>query len=130
MIENFRTGSIWNRMMASREIRDGLSGAGFTPVVSIPPGTDSQPHQWALGQNYPNPFNPRTEIQLKIEHRGLSTVKVYDLLGREVAVLMNEVKEPGTYSVEFDGGVLASGVYLYQMTSGSFTRTRKMILLK
>jgi hypothetical protein len=88
------------------------------------------PEAYQLAQNYPNPFNPRTGVRFQV--LGVSDVKitVFDLLGREVAVLVNERKQPGTYEVMFEGGALASGVYLYKFTAGAFMQTRKMILVK
>jgi hypothetical protein len=88
------------------------------------------PTHFALEQNYPNPFNPKTGVRYQVP--GVSEVKlvVYDVLGREVAVLVNEKKSPGTYEAHFDGSGLASGVYIYRMTAGTFTQTRKMVLLK
>jgi parallel beta-helix repeat protein len=88
------------------------------------------PVEFGLSQNYPNPFNPTTEIRYAIGVRQLTTVKVYDLLGREVVTLVNEVKQPGTYTVKFDGSRLASGVYVYRLTSGTRTDARKMICVK
>ena len=97
----------------------------------------SNPTHFSLFQNYPNPFNPLTIIKytitgagdLGLEARNTRLV-VYDLLGREVAVLVNEKKAPGDYEVRFDGSGLASGVYLYRLTAGSYVQTRKMILVK
>jgi predicted GH43/DUF377 family glycosyl hydrolase len=88
------------------------------------------PRQYALQQNYPNPFNPTTGIRYQVS--GVSEVKlaVYDLLGREVAVLVNERKPAGIYEVKFDGTGFASGVYLYKLTAGTYVQTRRMILLK
>jgi photosystem II stability/assembly factor-like uncharacterized protein len=88
------------------------------------------PEVFLLYQNYPNPFNPTTEIQFTIVNRQLTIVKVYDVLGSEVATLVNEVKEPGTYTVQFDGSNLASGVYFCRLQAGSFVQTTKMILAK
>jgi hypothetical protein len=88
------------------------------------------PSQFALEQNYPNPFNPSTKIQFSIVNRQLTIVKVYDVLGREVATLVNEVKEPGTYTVEFDASSLASGVYFYRLQAGTYVETRKLLLLR
>jgi hypothetical protein len=124
-------------------------------VRSLPSGV---PAAFQLCQNYPNPFNPTTTIQFTIVsaqsgsasakktadrsggNRQLTIVKVYDVLGREVATLVNEVKEPGTYTVEFSakGGSgsggnassLASGVYFYRLTAGSYLATHKMILMR
>jgi hypothetical protein len=100
--------------------------------------TAGLPGQTSLEQNYPNPFNPTTEIQFTIVNRLLTIVNVYDLVGREVATLVIEVKEPGTYTVKFDarhtdggqGSNLASGVYLYRLTAGSFVQTRKLMMLR
>jgi hypothetical protein len=88
------------------------------------------PKEHVLCQNYPNPFNPTTNIGFQVP--GVSDVKlvVYDLLGREVAVLLNERKAPGRYEVSFDGSGLASGVYLYRLTAGNFVQTRKMVIVK
>ncbi|MBI5472561.1 MAG: T9SS type A sorting domain-containing protein, partial [Ignavibacteriae bacterium] len=90
-----------------------------------------------LMQNYPNPFNPTTEIrylvpEVRDRRSDVSrvTLSVYDLLGREVATLVNEDKLPGTYSVSFDATRLPSGVYIYRLTAGTYSQTRKMILAK
>jgi hypothetical protein len=89
---------------------------------------------YRLAQNYPNPFNPATVItyQVPVVSRQSSVVslKVYDLLGREVATLVNEAKQPGTYQVRFDGSRLTSGVYVYRLSTGSVQETRRMVLVK
>jgi hypothetical protein len=85
---------------------------------------------FSLHQNFPNPFNPSTSMQYTIGSRQFVTLKVYDLLGREVATLVNEEKPAGEYEVEFDGSNLPSGIYFYQLKAGSFVETKKMILLK
>ena len=87
-------------------------------------------NSFGLSQNYPNPFNPVTSISYNVGKPGPVTIKVYDALGKEVITLVNEEKSAGSYSVEFDGSDLASGIYLYQLKAGNFTQTRKMILLK
>jgi hypothetical protein len=96
-----------------------------------------QPNEFRLEQNYPNPFNPNTKIKYTIPNVSLSGVegsrvqlKVYDVLGNEVATLVNESKPAGSYEVEFNASNLSSGVYFYKLQSGSFVETRKMILLK
>ena len=92
--------------------------------------------QFDLAQNYPNPFNPSTNIRYCIpflggdEKGGLITLKVYDILGNEIATLINENKPAGEYEVEFNASRLSSGIYLYRITANSFNRTRKMILMK
>lgn len=88
------------------------------------------PNYYSLSQNYPNPFNPVTTIKYGIPKSGNVTLKIYDLLGREVRTLVNEKKDPGVYSVEFDGTNLASGIYLYKIESGSFSAVKKLMLVK
>lgn len=83
-----------------------------------------------LSQNFPNPFNPVTSIQYSIPQRSNVTLKVYDVLGNEVKTLVNEEKDRGVYSVNFDASGLASGMYLYRLQAGSFVETKKMILLR
>ena len=88
------------------------------------------PFKFALDQNFPNPFNPGTSIQYAVSSRQYVTLKVYDILGNEVATLVNKEKPPGKYEIEFDASSLPSGIYFYQLKAGSFVETRKMILLK
>jgi hypothetical protein len=88
------------------------------------------PSEFALRQNYPNPFNPSTVVSYQLPVASKVRLIVYDLLGREVAKLLDEVKEPGTYSVTWDAAGLASGVYFYSLQAASFVQTRKMMLLK
>jgi beta-glucuronidase len=88
------------------------------------------PSAFGLDQNYPNPFNPISEIGLRIAEAGHVSLKVYDLLGREVATLVNEEKAPGSYLVRFDANGLASGVYFYRLIAGRYGETRKMLLLR
>jgi photosystem II stability/assembly factor-like uncharacterized protein len=83
-----------------------------------------------LGQNYPNPFNPTTKIEYSIPQTSFVTIKVFDILGREVATLVNEEKRTGNYEVEFNGKELTSGIYFYKIQAGDFVNTRKMILLR
>jgi hypothetical protein len=101
---------------------------------SFPTGVKDEdltlPVDYALFQNYPNPFNPVTTINYQIPELSFVTLKVYDVLGSEVAVLVNEKKPVGYYEVEFAGNGLTSGVYFYQLQVGDFVATKKMILLK
>ena len=90
----------------------------------------NKPESYRLLQNYPNPFNPLTTIQYAIGKRQFVSLKVYDISGREVAALVNEIKNPGTYVVDFNGSKLSSGIYFYRLETGSFIQTKKMILLK
>ncbi len=92
--------------------------------------TGTAPTIYALRQNYPNPFNPSTTIKYQIPKSGLVQLKIFNLLGSEVALLVNEVKAEGEYSVNFDASNLPSGVYLYKLQSGKFVETKKLMLLK
>jgi hypothetical protein len=96
------------------------------------PQTDENitPTEFTLEQNFPNPFNPTTQIRYSIVEDGLVTLKVYDVLGREVAVLVDEEKPAGTYEAEFNASNLSSGIYFYSISAGSFHQTKKMILLR
>ena len=85
---------------------------------------------YSLSQNYPNPFNPVTRIQYSVGSQQLISLKVYDVLGREVAVLLNEVKSAGKYNVDFNAAYLPSGIYFCRLQAGDFRQVRKMILLK
>ena len=78
------------------------------------------PIQFALAQNYPNPFNPSTKISFSIPEKSFTTLKIYDILGNEVATLLNEEKPVGNYEVQFDASKLSSGVYFYRLQSNSF----------
>jgi hypothetical protein len=88
------------------------------------------PKDFLLSQNFPNPFNNSTVIRYSIPKEGLVTLKVYNMLGEKVTTLVNEQKEAGNYQATFNSDQLTSGVYLYKLTSGGFTQTKKMILLK
>lgn len=88
------------------------------------------PENYSLKQNYPNPFNPQTIIEFSIPEGGLVTLKVYDMLGKEVAKLVNDNLTPGSYATELNASLLPSGTYFYRLTAGEFTETRKMILIK
>jgi hypothetical protein len=111
---------------------------GILPVWMLPglplavDESEPVPRAFVLEQNYPNPFNPVTVIQFTIPAgtHGRTSLQVFDLLGREVATLVNEPREPGVYSVIFDASRLASGVYVCRLTTGGLTATRRMILLK
>lgn len=88
------------------------------------------PVEFNLNQNYPNPFNPATTISYALPVNGFVTLKVYDILGKEVVMLVNEEKQAGRYAVNFDASNLASGTYIYRLTAGSSTQIKKMILMK
>jgi Secretion system C-terminal sorting domain/Kelch motif/Galactose oxidase, central domain len=99
-------------------------------IVGISNNGGVVPHAYSLSQNYPNPFNPSTVIKYSLPKAGLVKLVVFDILGREVRTLVNEVKTAGIYSVNFDASSLASGVYFYKVESGDFVQTKKMLLIK
>jgi len=88
------------------------------------------PKEFKLEQNYPNPFNPMTTIQYQLPQDAKVTLKVYDILGSEVATLVNEQKEAGYYEVEFSASSFASGIYVYRLQAGNYISTKKMMLLR
>ena len=88
------------------------------------------PYKYALAQNYPNPFNPVTTFSYNVPTTSQVKIIVFDVLGREIATLVNEEKMPGTYQASFDGTNLTSGIYFYQMQAGPFIQTKKMMLVK
>jgi hypothetical protein len=103
----------------------------FDPLsVEVFAATEDGTAGFALKQNYPNPFNPTTGIRYRVSGTSHVTLVVYDVLGREVAVLVNEVKAPGSYEASFDATGLASGVYLYTLQAAGFVQTRKMLLVR
>ena len=99
-------------------------------LVSVNSIAGIVPEEFKLYQNYPNPFNPTTNLEFGISELGLVSLKVYNALGIEVAVLVNENKPAGKYSVQFDGANYPSGIYYYKLESGDFSEVRKMILIK
>lgn len=88
------------------------------------------PTEYKLEQNFPNPFNPATVIRYQLPTKTLATLKIFDVLGKEVSVLVNEENEAGFHQVEFNGTGLASGVYFYVLQTGNFVKTKKFILMK
>ncbi|HEY5536383.1 MAG TPA: C25 family cysteine peptidase [Ignavibacteria bacterium] len=99
-------------------------------IVGINNGMTGIPNVYSLSQNYPNPFNPVTKISYAIPKSGLVTMKIYDVLGRELLTLVNQELQAGYYMVDFDGTNFASGVYYYRLESGTFTDTKKLMLIK
>ncbi len=100
------------------------------PPTGVEGDSVGVPRGSILFQNYPNPFNPSTEIGYRVSGVGFVSLKVYDVLGREVATLVNERKAPGNYEVRFDGSGLAGGVYICRLTTADLTQTRKMIFVR
>ena len=112
---------------------NGSAGAAWVFVLDtmdFAEQTGAHPVRPNLEQNYPNPFNPSSEIRYQISELRHVKLAVYDFLGREVAVLVDERKAPGTYEVTFNGSTLASGVYFYRLQAGSFVETKKLLLVR
>jgi len=106
---------------------------GFIPPdepVGIQPYSTTVPEKFSLSQNYPNPFNPSTVINYELRVTGFTKLIVYDVLGHELATLVNEKQIAGSYRISFDGSNLSSGVYFYKLDAGEFSETKRMILLK
>lgn len=99
-------------------------------VTDVENNTETLPTAYVLDQNFPNPFNPSTKINFSLPVEGFVTLDVYNSIGQKVATLVNETKSAGTYAVDFDASGLTSGIYFYKISSGNFTETKKMILLK
>ncbi|ROL56485.1 T9SS C-terminal target domain-containing protein, partial [Bacteroidetes/Chlorobi group bacterium ChocPot_Mid] len=104
----------------------------FDITVGIEEISKNIPFDFSLNQNYPNPFNPTTTISYSIPKESFVTIKIYDVLGKEVATLVDEFQKPGTYNYQLSIGnyQLSSGVYFYKMDAGNFSETKKLILLK
>ena len=121
------SGSVWRRPLSEM-------------ITSVKETSNDLPTHFELSQNYPNPFNPSTTISFSLtpdpsssgrgEEGVRVSLKVYDLLGREVATLVNEAKQPGEYQIQFDASRLSSGVYLYRLESGSTRLTKRMVLMR
>jgi hypothetical protein len=125
-LSNYRCGLIWSLSEKNKNISNGLdilvkiNENMNNPIIQI----------FALHQNYPNPFNPSTTIKLEIPVKGIVSLKIYDILGREVVTLLNKEMMPGRYETQWIAGNKASGVYFYRLQAGSFVQTKKLILLR
>jgi hypothetical protein len=102
----------------------------FNKITGVTKSRQTIDADFVLSQNYPNPFNPTTTINYSVPKAGFVTLKVYDVLGKIVSTLVNANKPAGNYSVEFNASKLVSGIYFYRMTSGLFSETKKLLLLK
>ncbi|MCK9281588.1 MAG: T9SS type A sorting domain-containing protein [Melioribacteraceae bacterium] len=120
--------SVWSDNRS--DDKDVYFSKGKITIVGVEEEANNIPTQFELMQNYPNPFNPTTMIRFNLPISGNVTLKVFDLLGKEVAVLVNEHKPAGTYEIEFNGMGLSSGVYFYQITAGNFVSVKKFTLIK
>ncbi len=108
--------SVWRQLLS-----ETLNENGISSIIPI---------NCSLSQNYPNPFNPVTRIDLDISKMGFVSLRVYDILGKEVQSLVNEEKQAGSYAIDFDATDLTSGVYFYRLETDGFSDVKKMILIK
>ncbi len=99
-------------------------------ITGIYIDNENSVHQFLLSQNYPNPFNPTTTIQYSVPKESFVIIKVYNVLGKEIATLVSGRKPIGNYSVDFNSGNISSGTYFYRLISGTYTATKKMVILK
>ena len=109
---------------------ENIYNENFQSVLAVSNISSEIPDQFDLKQNYPNPFNPNTVIRYSLKGNHFITLKVFDALGKEVAALVNENQNAGTYEVDFDGSGLSSGIYFYKLEAGGYVETKSMILLK
>ena len=133
-LSQYPTGTVVENGYAT--LSDSLKGYGtntYNFVLGTTPvkiGNNGMPTKFALSQNYPNPFNPSTKIAYDVPEKALVTIEIYNVLGQNVATLVEATENPGRYVATFDGSQLASGVYLCRMTAGSYSSTIKLVMLK
>lgn len=129
-------GTLGQAIVGSATAADFSADSGFwqqtavmvTSVEDLP--TEAIPDEFRLHQNYPNPFNPSTTIRFEVPQQSQVTLKLYDVLGRRVAILLDAEMTPGVHQLQFDASGLASGVYLYRLEAEGVSQTRKLMLLK
>ena len=111
---------------------NGIWKRPLSDFIGIRKISSEVPDKYSLYQNYPNPFNPTTNIKYQVtnNNKALVILKVFDVLGKEVATLVNEKQSPGTYEITFDGSSVSSGVYYYKLSADKFTDTKRMVIIK
>lgn len=123
--------SIYTIAFVQNDVDKTVMNAGRMGIlVGIEPYINETPSKFELSQNYPNPFNPSTNIKFSLLHNDNVTLKIYDMLGKEIQVLISGYHKAGTYNVNFDGSNLPSGIYFYTLQTSEFTQTKKMMLVK
>jgi hypothetical protein len=128
----FGVSSVMVNSMNNAVIAGTSNGAVFKLIDSPSSvnGSTELPNSFSLEQNYPNPFNPATTIEFSIANREQVTLKIYNALGELVETLINENLEAGNYKINFNGSNLTSGMYIYHIQAGSFSASKKMMLVK
>ncbi len=123
---------VWHCHILSHEDHEMMRPfqVGPIPMAKISTGLIAGITDYKLNQNFPNPFNPSTSIEFSVPEKSLVTLKIYDILGTEIATLMNQEVEGGSHEVQFNASILPSGIYFYTLATGNFVDTKKMILLK
>lgn len=131
---NYRTRRGQSNTLYPANLTQSFNRANIQLDISLITGLDNNfssiPDTYSLAQNFPNPFNPVTKINFAIPKQGLVTLKIYDILGKEVVTLMNEHKAAGFYNIEFNAGDFASGVYFYRLEASEFIDVKRMMLIK
>ncbi|MFA5404897.1 MAG: T9SS type A sorting domain-containing protein [Ignavibacteria bacterium] len=132
MMKFMETSAVFNGLWTPMDYGSGWTFTNPQPCLTnaITNKIEEIPNDYKLLQNYPNPFNPMTSIKFGIPKSGLVTLKVYDILGRQVTELVNQFKSSGTYIVDFDASALTSGMYFYKLEVNDFVAVKKMVLVK
>lgn len=132
LVSNGNLGAIvvWQDYRSGNEFDVYEVGFNTSGIIGIDPFGNITPDEYSLSQNYPNPFNPKTIISYGLKTAGNVKISVYDILGENIGVLLNEVRSAGNYSISWDASGFPSGVYFYKIEAGEFTANKKMILLK
>ncbi len=122
MASNETGSSIWTNVFQFKTAADTTLDADDVDL--------NLPQEYTLEQNYPNPFNPLTTISFGIPESGMTSLRVYNIIGQEIAVLLNEDTPAGIYNIQFDATDMTSGLYLYRLQSKDFISIKKMLLIK
>jgi hypothetical protein len=130
MVEMYSSSDVGVAWVGLNGTNKGVYWDTYNNVVGVSGNQNEIPQTYKLRQNYPNPFNPVTKIEFSIPNDEYVTLRVFDILGREVTVLLSKNMKAGEHSVQFDGTKLSSGVYIYRIEAGRFADARKMILIK
>ncbi|MEO8168448.1 MAG: S8 family serine peptidase, partial [bacterium] len=120
----------WSYRLRQMDLDGTVTFSEWIEVESPTGVGENNPIEFALLQNYPNPFNPSTHIGFRIAQQGMVSLKLFDVLGREVATLINQEMQPGSYEIEYDAKNLSGGVYFYTLKNAQFVQTRKLVLSK